>query len=119
MLLARRAQQWSHSCTAAAVMGRLHRPALLLRISTQRHHASSLVAAADRASSLVAAVDRARDAARLRPPPPVVARYLATRAPDAYAAAHESNFRDASPPLLNHDLHAIDADTRSSASRAA
>jgi hypothetical protein len=75
MLLARRAQQWSHSCTAAAVMGRLHRPALLLRISTQRHHASSLVAAAD----------RARDAARLRPPPPVVARYLATRAPDAYA----------------------------------
>ena len=66
-------------------MGRLHRPALLLRISTQRHHASSLVAAADRASSLVAAVDRARDAARLRPPPPVVARYLATRAPDAYA----------------------------------
>ena len=56
-------------------MGRLHRPALLLRISTQRHHASSLVAAAD----------RARDEARLRPPPPVVARYLATRAPDAYA----------------------------------
>ena len=108
MLLARRAQQWSHSCTAAAVMGRLHRPALLLR-SAPRHHASSLVAAAD----------RARDEARLRPPPPVVARYLATRAPDAYAAAHESNFRDASPPLLNHDLHAIDADTRSSASRAA
>ena len=101
MLLARRAQQWSHSCTAAALMG--------LRSSTPRHHASSLVAAAD----------RARDEARLRPPPPVVARYLATRAPDAYAAAHESNFRDASPPLLNHDLHAIDADTRSSASRAA
>ena len=100
MLVARRAQQWSHSCTAAAVMGRLHRPALLLRISTPRHHASSLVAAAD----------RARDEARLRPPPPVVARYLATRAPDAYAAAPESNFRDASPPLLNHDLHAIDAD---------
>ena len=52
-------------------MGRLHRPALLLG-SAPRHHAS-----------LVAAVDRARDA--LRPPPPVVARYLATRAPDAYA----------------------------------
>ena len=81
------------------------RPALLLG-SAPRHHAS-----------LVAAVDRARDA--LRPPPPVVARYLATRAPDAYAAAPESNFRGASPPLLNHDLHAIDADTRSSASRAA
>ena len=107
MLLARRAQQWSHSCTAAAVMGRLHRPALLLR--TPRH----------RASSLVAAADRARDEARLRPPPPVVARYLATRAPDAAAAAPESNFRDASPPLLNHEPHAIDADTRSSASRAA
>ena len=94
MLLARRAQQWSHSCTAAAVMGRLHRPALLLH--STRHHASSLVAAArpapflrstprHHASSLVAATDRARDEARLRPPPPVVARYLATRAPDAYA----------------------------------
>ena len=66
------------------------------RSSTPRHHASSLVAAArpalllrstprHHASSLVAAADRARDEARLRPPPPVVARYLATRAPDAYA----------------------------------
>ena len=27
----------------------------------------------------------------------------------AFLAVHKSNRRDASPPLLNHDLHAIDA----------
>ena len=32
-----------------------------------------------------------------------------TQAPAWYRSVHKSNCRGASPPLLNHDLHAIDA----------